>query len=70
MTAERQSVAIPGQRPHRARLRFEKLPAAYSHPDRIGQLLPDGLPASFRDRLQGSARLRPRLSAVLARRLA
>lgn len=54
--------------PHRARLRFERLPAAYCHPDRVAKLLPDGLPAGFRDRLMGSARLRLRLSSLLARR--
>lgn len=56
--------------PHRARLRFERLPAAYCHPDRVGKLLPDGLPAGFRDQLMGSARLRLRLSSLLARRFA
>ncbi|MGI9490612.1 MAG: SctK family type III secretion system sorting platform protein [Geminicoccaceae bacterium] len=52
---------------YRARLRFERLPAAYCHPERIAKLLPDGLPAGFRDRLIGSARLRHRLSSLLAR---
>lgn len=56
--------------PHRARLRFERLPAAYCHPDRVGKLLPDALPAGFRDRLMSSARLRLRLSSLLARRFA
>lgn len=70
MTAERHSPAIPRTRPERRRLRFERLPAAYCHPGRIGALLPEGLPASFRDRLQGSARLRLRLSALLAERFA
>lgn len=68
MMVERQRPAIPSQRPHRARLRFERLPGAYCHPDRIGRLLPEGLPVSFRDRLQASPRLRLRLSALLARR--
>lgn len=70
MTAERQSQAISSAKPHSTWLRFERLPAAYSHPGRIGSLLPEGLPTSFRDRLQGSSRLRPRLSALLAKRLA
>lgn len=56
--------------PHRSRLRFERLPAAYCHPERLSGLLPDGLPAGFRDRLQGSARLRLRLSTLIARRFA
>ncbi|MGI9420100.1 MAG: SctK family type III secretion system sorting platform protein [Geminicoccaceae bacterium] len=72
MTAERQSKAIPeaqgipapGQ--YRAQLRFERLPAAYCHPERIARLLPDGLPTTFRDRLQGSERLSHRLSDQLA----
>jgi hypothetical protein len=61
----------PAPRPqsHRARLRFERLPAAYCHPERIGAFLPDGLPANFRDRLSRSPRLRLRLSALLTRRL-
>ena len=57
-----------GPGPHRAKLRFERMPAAYCHPERIAKLLPDGLPAGFRDRLIGSARLRHRLSSLLARR--
>ncbi len=57
-----------GPGPHRARLRFERLPAAYCHPERIAKLLPEGLPTGFRDRLLGSARLRLRLSSLLARR--
>ncbi|MGI9510410.1 MAG: SctK family type III secretion system sorting platform protein [Geminicoccaceae bacterium] len=73
MTAEPQIQASssPHQHsmPHRAWLRFERLPAAYCHPGRIETLLPDGLPEAFRDRLQGSTRLRPRLSAILAQRL-
>lgn len=56
------------RKPHRAQLRFERLPAAYCHPDRIATLLPDGLPVGFRDRLMGSTRLRLRLSSLLARR--
>ncbi len=56
------------QKPHWAKLRFERLPAAYCHPERMATLLPDGLPAGFRDRLMGSARLRLRLSSLLARR--
>ncbi len=52
---------------YRARLRFERLPAAYCHPERLAKLLPDGLPADFRDRLIGSTRLRLRLSFLLAR---
>ncbi|MEM8948508.1 MAG: SctK family type III secretion system sorting platform protein [Pseudomonadota bacterium] len=53
---------------HRARLRFERLPGVYCHPERIASLLPEGLPIGFRDRLIGSKRLRVRLSALLARR--
>ncbi|MGI9500010.1 MAG: SctK family type III secretion system sorting platform protein [Geminicoccaceae bacterium] len=63
MTAERQMS-------HRAKLRFERLPSAYTHPERIGSLLPDGLPTNFRDRLMASARSRCRLSALLARHVA
>lgn len=69
MTAER---PIPATRPkpYRARLRFERLPATYCHPERIGKLLPEGLPVSFRDRLLASKRLRLRLSALIAKRFA
>lgn len=81
MTAERQSPASPQsaaipQNPavskpgsHRARLRFERLPSAYCHHERLDKLLPDGLPQTFRDRLRTSTRLRLRLSALLSRRL-
>ena len=54
--------------PHRAKLRFERLPAAYCHPERIGAFMPDGLPTTFRDRLHASTRLRLRLSHLIARR--
>lgn len=54
--------------PYRDRLRFERLPAAYCHPERLCSLLPQALPTSFRDRLARSARLRLRLSALLTRR--
>lgn len=76
MTAERQNPATPrvggtGQsKPHRTRLRFERLAGAYCHPDRIAKLLPESLPNGFRDRLQGSKRLRGRLSERLAERFA
>ena len=70
MTTERRSQAAVRAKPCRDWLRFERLPAAYSHPDRIADLLPEGLPTRFRDRLQGSSRLRPRLSALLAKRRA
>ncbi|MEM7042315.1 MAG: SctK family type III secretion system sorting platform protein [Pseudomonadota bacterium] len=68
MSAEQGGVAIPTPRPLKARLRFERLPAAYCHPERIQRLLPDGLPAQFRDRLLASTRLRFRLSSILAER--
>jgi hypothetical protein len=55
--------------PYRDRLRFERLPAAYCHPERIDALLPEGLPSSLRERLHGSTRLNLRLSALLTRRL-
>jgi hypothetical protein len=55
--------------PYRDRLRFERLPAAYCHPERLGVFLPERLPASFRERLSGSPRLRLRLSALLTKRL-
>lgn len=64
------STMAPNAKPHRDRLRFERLPAAYCHPERIGAFLPEGLPANYRDRLSGSTRLRLRLSALLTRRFA
>lgn len=70
MTTDRQSQAMVSAKPYGRWLRFERLASAYSHPDRIGDLLPEGLPGKFRDRLQGSSRLGPRLSALLAKQLA
>lgn len=61
-------MAANGMTSHRARFRFERLPATYCHPDRIGALLPEGLPASFQGRLLGSKRLRARLSSLLIER--
>lgn len=80
MTAERQNAATAGEEQHRARtphgaltplrakLRFERLPAAYCHPGRIGALMPEGLPVIFRDRLQASTRLKLRLSDLITER--
>ncbi len=68
MAAERQGPAVPSQEPHRARLRFEQLPATYCHPRRLAMLLPEGLPAGFHERLLASGRLRVRLSTLLAER--
>lgn len=54
--------------PQRDRMRFERLPSAYCHPERLGRFLPESLPTSFRDRLVESARVRLRLSKWLTRR--
>lgn len=74
MTAEGRNQAQHPVLPHsgaqRAKLRFERLPAAYCHPERIAGLLPEGLAAGLRDRLAASSRLRLRLSALLERRFA
>ena len=59
----------PRATPYRDLLRFERLPAAYCHPERLGTFLPDGLPQDFRDRLSRSTRLRRRLSELLIRRI-
>ncbi|MEZ5932782.1 MAG: SctK family type III secretion system sorting platform protein [Alphaproteobacteria bacterium] len=67
---DQQMRAVRPSGPHKARLRFERLPAAWCHPDRLAGLLPQGLPAGFQGRLQGSPRLRLRLSALLTRRFA
>lgn len=68
MRAVDQHISAKGRMPHRARLRFERLPAAYCHPDHLAALLPDGLPAGFCAQLQHSVRLRHRLSLLLTRR--
>ena len=76
VSAERPSAAIPAPRPLpapgplKAMLRFERLPAAYCHPERLQRLLPDGLPVQFRDRLLASKRLRLRLSSLIEARFA
>ncbi len=70
MTADRRPLATDDMGPHRAHFRFQRLASAFCHPDRISALLPEGLPAGFRERLQGSGRLRPRLSALIERRFA
>lgn len=54
--------------PKRALLRFERLPAAYIHPERLSRCLPPNLPVKYRDQLLGAKRLRPRLSGLLTRR--
>lgn len=56
--------------PKRSRLRFEHLPAAYVHPERLGECLPPNLPVRFRDQLLDSPRLQQRLSQALKRRFA
>lgn len=79
MTAERQNPAPADgrhrarpphgtQTPLRAKLRFERLPATYCHPGRIGTLMPEGLPVIFRERLKASTRLRLRLSELITER--
>ncbi len=54
--------------PKRALLRFERLPAAYVHPERLATSLPRNLQVRHRDQLLGSKRLQRRLSALLIRR--
>jgi len=70
MTAERQKSGAGGLRSARDLYRFKRQPGTYCHSDHIAALLPPGLPSSFRERLQGSKRLRSRLSTLLTRRFA
>ncbi len=51
-----------------ALLRFERLPSAYGHPERLGACLPSGLPVEVRDQLLSTKRLQPRLSKILMQR--
>lgn len=51
-----------------AYLRFDRLPAAYIHPQRLNHYLPANLPHRLRDRLLYATRLQPRLSSFLAKR--
>ncbi|MGI9437693.1 MAG: SctK family type III secretion system sorting platform protein, partial [Geminicoccaceae bacterium] len=52
--------------PKRLQLKFERMPAAYIHPLRLGHCLPAELPEAFRDRLLHTPRLQQRLSALIA----
>ncbi|MGH1481172.1 MAG: SctK family type III secretion system sorting platform protein [Geminicoccales bacterium] len=52
----------------RAHLRFDRLPGAYIHPQRLDDCLPPELPFELRDQLRYSTRLQTRLSSVLRRR--
>ncbi len=45
-----------------ALLRFERLPSAYAHPERLGACFPPGLPVELREKLLNSKRLQRRLS--------
>jgi hypothetical protein len=68
MTLTGDMSATPGGGPHMKRLRFDRLPAVYMHPDRLNGLLPVGISPELKERLRQSSRLHHRLSAVLDRR--